>query len=44
MSVTPPRGSRAPRPAAGEHTDEVLREMLGMDDARLAELREAGVI
>jgi hypothetical protein len=26
-------------PGPGEHTDEVLRETLGLDDARLAELR-----
>jgi crotonobetainyl-CoA:carnitine CoA-transferase CaiB-like acyl-CoA transferase len=30
-------------PCVGEHTDEVLRELLGLGDAELAELREAGV-
>jgi crotonobetainyl-CoA:carnitine CoA-transferase CaiB-like acyl-CoA transferase len=31
-------------PDRGQHTDEVLRELLGYDDARLAELREQKVI
>ena len=31
-------------PTVGEHTDEVLREVLGYDDAKLAALREAGAI
>jgi crotonobetainyl-CoA:carnitine CoA-transferase CaiB-like acyl-CoA transferase len=31
-------------PALGEHTDAVLRELLGFDDTRLAELRSKGVI
>jgi crotonobetainyl-CoA:carnitine CoA-transferase CaiB-like acyl-CoA transferase len=30
-------------PCLGEHTDEVLREILGLGDAELAELRAAGV-
>ena len=30
-------------PALGAHTHEVLRDLLGMDDARLAELAAAGV-
>jgi crotonobetainyl-CoA:carnitine CoA-transferase CaiB-like acyl-CoA transferase len=30
-------------PARGEHTDAVMRELCGYDDARLAELRGAGV-
>jgi crotonobetainyl-CoA:carnitine CoA-transferase CaiB-like acyl-CoA transferase len=29
-------------PTAGEHTDVVLRDLLGWDDARIAEAREAG--
>jgi crotonobetainyl-CoA:carnitine CoA-transferase CaiB-like acyl-CoA transferase len=28
----------------GQYTDEVLREMLGYDDARIAQLRADGVI
>jgi crotonobetainyl-CoA:carnitine CoA-transferase CaiB-like acyl-CoA transferase len=31
-------------PWLGEHTTSVLREELGLDDADLAELRQAGVI
>jgi crotonobetainyl-CoA:carnitine CoA-transferase CaiB-like acyl-CoA transferase len=31
-------------PEVGEHTDEVLRAVLGYDDAKLAELRESGAI
>ena len=30
-------------PALGQHTDEVLRTLLGFDDARLRELADAGV-
>lgn len=35
---------RRPGPALGEHTDEVLRNLLGMDDAAIATLRDDGVI
>ena len=31
-------------PLLGEHTDEVLREVLGMDDAAIAEARAAGAV
>lgn len=31
-------------PVAGEHTDEVLREVLGWDDARCAAARKAGAL
>jgi formyl-CoA transferase len=31
-------------PVLGEHTDEVLRDELGLDDAELTRLREAGAI
>ncbi len=31
-------------PALGAHTDEVLREELGMDDAAIAALRAEGII
>ena len=31
-------------PLLGQHTDEVLREVLGYDEARIAALREAGAI
>lgn len=36
----PPARGRAPE--AGQHTDEVLSELLGFDEARLATLRESG--
>ena len=31
-------------PTVGQHTDDVLRDLLGVDDDRLAELREAGAL
>ena len=31
-------------PWVGEHTDQVLHDELGLDDAELARLREAGVV
>lgn len=39
----PPRKPRMP-PELGEHTDEVLRDWLGFDAERLAELRSRGAI
>ena len=36
--------SRTGCPELGEHTDEVLREVLGYDDGRIAALREKGAI
>jgi crotonobetainyl-CoA:carnitine CoA-transferase CaiB-like acyl-CoA transferase len=35
---------RLPPPLLGEHTDAVLREKLGLDDAALAALHTKGVI
>jgi 2-methylfumaryl-CoA isomerase len=32
----------APAPKLGQHTDDVLREVLGYDPARIAALRAAG--
>jgi crotonobetainyl-CoA:carnitine CoA-transferase CaiB-like acyl-CoA transferase len=43
MSATP-ADYRIPPPLLGEHTDQVLREELGLADAELAGLRERGVI
>ncbi|WP_051941243.1 CaiB/BaiF CoA transferase family protein [Phaeacidiphilus oryzae] len=37
-----PHPARAPE--VGQHTEAVLRELLGYDDARLAELRSAGAL
>jgi formyl-CoA transferase/CoA:oxalate CoA-transferase len=43
LSETP--GSvRTPAPTLGEHTDQVLREVLGLDDEVIAALRNSGVI
>lgn len=42
-SATPARSERAP-PALGAHTDEVLRDLLGVDGETVAALRKFGVI
>ncbi|MCB1968951.1 MAG: CoA transferase [Geminicoccaceae bacterium] len=43
MSATPPVYKCAP-PTLGQHTDEVLRDMLELDEVELTRLREAGII
>jgi crotonobetainyl-CoA:carnitine CoA-transferase CaiB-like acyl-CoA transferase len=43
MSATPPVFERAP-PLLGQHTDEILRGELGLDAARIAALRQSGVV
>ena len=43
MSATPPTYRRSP-PTLGEHTDEVLAELLALDEAERTRLREAGTI
>ena len=43
MSETP-GGVRRPAPLVGEHTESVLREMLGMKDDEIARLRQSGAI
>ena len=43
MSATPPGSALAP-PLLGQHTREVLRERLGMDDVEIARLAAAGAI
>ena len=35
---------RVPPPVLGEHTDEILKSRLGLDDAALAELRAKGIV
>ncbi|KAK1771485.1 CoA-transferase family III [Phialemonium atrogriseum] len=35
---------RSPPPTLGQHTDEVLREHLGMDEGRIRELKDRGVV
>jgi crotonobetainyl-CoA:carnitine CoA-transferase CaiB-like acyl-CoA transferase len=37
----PPAAAR-PAPEPGEHGEEILREVLGHDDERIARLRSAG--
>lgn len=37
-------GVRTPPPTLGEHTDQVLSEVLGMQDGEVQRLRESGVI
>ena len=39
-----PGAIRTPAPLLGEHTDAVLRERLGLDDAAVGRLRQQGVI
>ncbi len=43
MSATPPSYAHPP-PMLGQHTDEVLRELLGLGQDQLMALREGGVI
>jgi formyl-CoA transferase len=43
MSATPPQYDRPP-PLLGQHTDEVLREVLGKGEQDIADLRSKGVI
>jgi crotonobetainyl-CoA:carnitine CoA-transferase CaiB-like acyl-CoA transferase len=35
---------KLPPPTLGQHTEEILREVLGMDDGRIAKLRETKVV
>jgi crotonobetainyl-CoA:carnitine CoA-transferase CaiB-like acyl-CoA transferase len=43
MSATP-AGSTLPPPLLGEHTDDVLREVLSKSAAEIAALRAAGAV
>lgn len=42
LTRTPPRPRAVPK--LGEHTDEVLRTVLGYDNQRIAELRQSGAL
>jgi CoA:oxalate CoA-transferase len=33
-----------PAPSAGQHSEEVLREVAGYDEERIQKMREAGVL
>ncbi|MCH7697873.1 MAG: CoA transferase [Chloroflexi bacterium] len=39
-----PGGIKGPSPAIGQHSDELLRELLGIESAELSRLRESDVI
>jgi formyl-CoA transferase len=43
LSATPPRYDMPP-PLLGQHTEEVLRDVLGHNAAQIAALREKGII
>jgi len=43
FSATPIPHDRAP-PLLGEHTEEILRGVLGLDDGRIGALRRAGAL
>ncbi len=44
METIPESPTRPPAPAIGEHGEAVLRELLGLDEAKLAALRADGVL
>lgn len=37
-------GIRSPPPLLGQHTNEVLKQLLGMSQGRIDQLREKGVL
>ncbi|MCB1742314.1 MAG: CoA transferase [Gammaproteobacteria bacterium] len=44
LSESPVRLDRRPPPLLGEHTEQVLRELLGKDDADIEQLRASGAL
>jgi crotonobetainyl-CoA:carnitine CoA-transferase CaiB-like acyl-CoA transferase len=44
FSATPAVATTRPPPLLGEHTDEVLTTLLGINEAGIAALRESGVV
>ena len=38
------RGPAQPSPAIGQHTDEVLAELLGMDSGEIGALHDQGIV
>jgi formyl-CoA transferase len=41
---TAPSEIRFPPPTIGEHTDQILSELLGFDSTKIMTLRESGVV
>jgi crotonobetainyl-CoA:carnitine CoA-transferase CaiB-like acyl-CoA transferase len=39
-----PLEHKVPPPTLGQHTDEILRDVLGKDTAAIAKLRESGIV
>jgi crotonobetainyl-CoA:carnitine CoA-transferase CaiB-like acyl-CoA transferase len=39
-----PLGGMGPAPSSGQHSDEILRDVLGYDATRITALRDAGVV
>jgi crotonobetainyl-CoA:carnitine CoA-transferase CaiB-like acyl-CoA transferase len=35
---------KMPPPTLGQHTEEILREVLGMDDAEIAKLKGSNIV
>ena len=44
VHTTVPREPAAPAPRQGEHTEEILREVLGYDERRIAMLRARTIV
>jgi crotonobetainyl-CoA:carnitine CoA-transferase CaiB-like acyl-CoA transferase len=44
FSAGPPRWFRAAAPMLGQHNEEILRDLLGLDDVEIATLRADRII